>query len=1602
MQRSSKTVQHGLTGICKVLIFVVLSLFSLTVSVHADVPGRPLPGGSVPNPGTQQQELANITAPAEWNVFEFVVTCGACHAGTVDQHTAAFGNWAGGNMASAGRDPIFRAAQISTNDIVKAVTGQDGAGNVCFRCHSPNGWLSGRFDPTIGGKADGSSLIQSILLSTDTEGISCEACHRAVGNVTNKRADISPLDNVWNLLAGLFDWQHNGKEPADQVGTPTIAAGNPYGDTTLQYLDGMTYIGKYSGMTDVYFSDLPISGSYTGQIYGVYPDGWVDAGNPVNPAPIGLPATNSAGQVLAYNLDGTLPPLFEVPRGTPTTASGISVFAAQAFSIEHPTVGGAGRGGSRFPFVKDAASGATLSGLQPPLPTGPSGAASPNEFIRTSEFCGSCHDLTVPVLNHGMPEQRTYSEWKYSSFSQPTNAISDPLGKRVGTGVERCQDCHMPLLKHEYTDLDSSSYNADPWLVGGFPYGKNRTTQGGSSLHKLTGSNRDLPQIMKVLYPEVDLEVIGAPTGKDPRVFPGMLSDRSPMWDRAKQNTEITLRDGVDVQITQAPTEVVGSPGIYELKVKLLNKSGHRIPSGYPDGRRFWLSVQAKDSTSAVVYESGVYDAANAELKTTSSAPFKRSLANLIDATIPANNAVQVYERVTGMCYSDLAKSQWIFPEPASGTPAACAPSPSVLNNFILFDNRIPPKGFDAANARNAGIKFWNYDPATMAPIEEQTRYSAAQQAEGSDEVTYRFSAPAGQALSASAEVYWQTLTREFVEHLRNADTSSVRPVAQPNPFDPNYPNVPSYLSNSINGQPLSSYAALDGSTLNDNWGGVAYAAWLATGKGAPFLVDRDDTTMTAAPAAPILSVRALNATDAEYIDPVTLAPDVFAARIEWTPVADADGYMVWIRYGKSEATADWDRLVTMGKEVTSHIEHVLGDASVGSPGKTYGFKVVAFNGKGATASAVVEHTVASALPAAPNNVTASNPANPASPGSTASQITLTWNDNATNEAGFEVWRYGPMSVNNVPIIYGGMPPVTILGPAVLGGIGTQTGAPAIAGQQTTGLNSYVDTTGLQPATCYNYQVRAVTANVDVSTWALAPNQGCTATGATGTAATINLTATAASGTRVNLAWTSNATGVANYRVTRTLPVAQAPVTLAGTAFAYADTTAAPATTYTYQVEAIGAANAVLATASTNVTTPAVPLAPSNLVATVTGLQVALSWVDNATNEDGFVIERAPVVNGIVGAYQQIPGVGAFQGPNTQLFLDTGAIEAQTSLYRVKAINLVSGDSAYATSNNVTLGLFAPANLTAVINAGLPTPTNVNVTLNWIDVSQKETSYRVERKIDNGAWTIIAAALPANSQQLADLFPVSPSARTVQYRLTALAGALTSQLVTTSLAVPARPVTGPRPTVNGATGTTLNVNFTLPAAAVGYQLQRRAGNGAWTNLGSTLGTAAISFTDTGLNNGTSYQYQVKVASPSGWSANWSNTGSGTTLAAPAAPATPTASNPGTCDLTNSGACAQSVNFTIAATATAGWELQLCQGLTTTSNNSNSTNLQTGTAQACAPTGAGWISLATGTSTGAQGFSSGALFDNTFYSYRVRQGNAVGASNWSSPRSLKRQ
>ena len=179
-----------------VTMLTVLMTWFLTGLVYADIPGREglgdpnHPGQSkytIPLPGTQQQELANITVdmgPNMYNVFEFPGTCVACHGGTIDQQAGHGGNWLGSSMASATRDPVFRASAMITNRKIMAATGEDGAGSHLFRCHSPNAYYSGRFDPKLNGMSDGTNMFHSIIGGTDDEGVMCETCHRAIGDPT--------------------------------------------------------------------------------------------------------------------------------------------------------------------------------------------------------------------------------------------------------------------------------------------------------------------------------------------------------------------------------------------------------------------------------------------------------------------------------------------------------------------------------------------------------------------------------------------------------------------------------------------------------------------------------------------------------------------------------------------------------------------------------------------------------------------------------------------------------------------------------------------------------------------------------------------------------------------------------------------------------------------------------------------------------------------------------------------------------------------------------------------------------------------------------------------------------------------------------------------------------------------------------------------------------------------------------------------------------------------------------------------------------------------------------------------------------------------------
>ncbi len=346
-------------------------------------------------------------------------------------------------------------------------------------------------------------------------------------------------------------------------------------------------------------------------------------------------------------------------------------------------------------------------------------------------------------------------------------------------------------------------------------------------------------------------------------------------------------------------------------------------------------------------------------------------------------------------------------------------------------------------------------------------------------------------------------------------------------------------------------------------------------------------------------------------------------------------------------ATGPWTVLGTVGLGVTTYTDPIP-NATVPS----YYYRVEAINTVGYTATpgyssltvTGVSAAVADAAPppAAPTLLTATV--------TSATQVRLTWRDNATTETSFAVER----SVNG-------------------GAFALLNTVAAFAG---TGTVTYNDNTVAVGQT-YAYRVRAFngiapsayTNTASVSTAILAP------TGLTGTI--LN----AARDVRLN--WTDNATNETSYKVERSADGGTTwtvlTTTLAANAITYTNA-AVPLGTYVYRVTAVnGAASSTPALVTVVVALPAAPTSLAGVAVISGGRAVNLTWVDNANNETSFTIQRCTGACGTGGAWANVTTTVA---ANATTYLNTGLTPLRTYSYRIQAVNGL-GSSAF--SNIVTV-----------------------------------------------------------------------------------------------------------------------------------------------------------------------------------------------------------------------------------------------------------------------------------------------------------------------------
>ncbi len=280
-----------------------------------------------------------------------------------------------------------------------------------------------------------------------------------------------------------------------------------------------------------------------------------------------------------------------------------------------------------------------------------------------------------------------------------------------------------------------------------------------------------------------------------------------------------------------------------------------------------------------------------------------------------------------------------------------------------------------------------------------------------------------------------------------------------------------------------------------------------------------------------------------------------------------------------------------------------------------------------------------------------------------------------------------------------------------------------------------------------------------------------------------------------------------------------------------------------------------------------VPAAPTNLTVngTPTSTVVSLQWVDNASNEDRFNIDRK------LSTATDWTSVTQIQQPDVTSYIDTYSFVPGTSYdYRVQACLSGTGCSEYTVLTGVQIPVATPIPPTGLVLNG--TPTSVTVPLMWSETSTGISFFAVERKVTGATSDFIQVGAPTGMVYI-DQYAFVPGT-SYDYRVKACISTTMCSTYSSVLTVQI-PTSGgggtPTPPTNLTYGaiTYSTVPLTWSETSTGilyYVLERKltSGSSSFLQVGQPTG---MSYTDTySFVPGTSYDYRVKAFNGSNYSA----------------------------------------------------------------------------------------------------------------------------------------
>jgi len=223
-------------------------------------------------------------------------------------------------------------------------------------------------------------------------------------------------------------------------------------------------------------------------------------------------------------------------------------------------------------------------------------------YLRTSEFCGGCHDVRLFGTDalgvelrgeHFKRLRNAYSEWRDWAA----------LERSAGREPASCQGCHMSLFPGVCvggagskegcpagTHFEARPPAARP--VGLIAPGSNEPVPVG--IHDFTSIDLPLtPSLPEAWIEDDTLDGFGLPVGL-----------------RARRDVllEHTFRFGIEGPRRTGST--------LEIPIVLENTgAGHRVPAGFSQEREIWVELEVRDAGGGLVYEVGRLSSGDADLR---------------------------------------------------------------------------------------------------------------------------------------------------------------------------------------------------------------------------------------------------------------------------------------------------------------------------------------------------------------------------------------------------------------------------------------------------------------------------------------------------------------------------------------------------------------------------------------------------------------------------------------------------------------------------------------------------------------------------------------------------------------------------------------------------------------------------------------------------------------------------------------------------------------------------------------------------------------------------------------------------------------------------